>query len=85
VSSIRPIERADLEALFERTMRSGRPEPPPGARRLFERTLLDNPWADSEIPSLVYKAGDGRILGFIGSRKSLGSPTRYNTVRADWT
>jgi len=70
VSSIRPLERADLGGvteLFERTVRSGRSEPPPGLAGYFERTLLDHPWADSEIPSLVYEAGDGRILGFIGS------------------
>ncbi|MGH2960823.1 MAG: hypothetical protein ACRDL3_01310 [Solirubrobacterales bacterium] len=56
-----------MTELFERTMRSGRPEPPPGLVGYFERTLLDHPWADPEIPSLVYEAGDGRILGFIGS------------------
>jgi hypothetical protein len=70
VSSIRPVERADLGGvteLYERTVRSGRPEPPPGLVGYFERTLLDHPWADPEIPSLVYETGEGRILGFIGS------------------
>jgi len=32
----------------------------------FERTLFDHPWADAEIPSLVYEES-GEILGFLGS------------------
>jgi hypothetical protein len=34
--------------------------------RFFERTLFDHPWADAEIPSLVYEES-GEILGFLGS------------------
>ena len=70
MSSIRPLERNDLPAvveLYERAMRSGRPDPPPGLAPYFERTLVDYPGADPEIPSLVYEGSDGRILGFIGS------------------
>jgi hypothetical protein len=33
----------------------------------FLRTLFDHPWADPEIPSLVYVDEGGEILGFIGS------------------
>jgi GNAT superfamily N-acetyltransferase len=33
----------------------------------FERTFFDCPWADPEIPSLVYEDDRGRILGFVGS------------------
>lgn len=54
--------------LYERTMRSGRPAPPPGLAPYFERTLLDHPWADADIPSLVHEADGGRVLGFIGSQ-----------------
>jgi hypothetical protein len=63
------MERTDLPrvaALYERTVRSGRPSPPAGLASYFERTLLDHPWADPDIPSLVFDAGDGRILGFQG-------------------
>jgi hypothetical protein len=70
VSRIRPVERDDLGqvvALYERTVRSGRPTAPPGLAGYFERTVLDHPWVDPEIPSLAYEADDGRILGFIGS------------------
>lgn len=70
MSSIRPLELADLAQvveIYERTMRSGRPGAPPGLEPYFERTLVDHPWVDPDIPSLVYEAEDGRILGFIGS------------------
>ena len=48
-------------------MRSGRITPPPGLAAYFERTLLDHPWADAEVPSLVYETDDNGIVGFIGS------------------
>jgi hypothetical protein len=33
----------------------------------FERTFFDCPWADPEIPSLVYESDGGKIVGFLGS------------------
>lgn len=70
MSQIRPVEREDLAQvtqLYERTVRSGSRTPPPGLEPYFERTLLDHPWADPDIPSLVFESGDKRIVGFIGS------------------
>jgi hypothetical protein len=70
VSSIRPVAAEDLRqvaSLFELVMRSGGRTPPPRLAAYFERTLLDQPWADPEIPSLVYEGDDGRIVGFLGS------------------
>jgi hypothetical protein len=70
VTRIRPVAAEDLPqvaGLFERVMRSGGRTPPPRLATYFERTLLDQPWADPEIPSLVYEADDGRILGFLGA------------------
>ena len=69
MSAIRPLERADLPqvvSLYEHVARSGSRTPPPGLAAYFERTFLDHPWADAEIPSLVYVDGD-KILGFLGS------------------
>ena len=69
MSAIRPLERADLPqvvSLYEHVARSGSRTPPPGLAAYFERTFLDHPWADAEIPSLVYADGD-KILGFLGS------------------
>ena len=39
----------------------------PTTRDLLQRTLIDDPWADEAIPSLVSAAPDGTIVGFIGS------------------
>ena len=47
-------------------MRGGRDPPPAFLEPFFERALLDPPWADSTIPSLVY-VEEGEIVGFIGS------------------
>jgi hypothetical protein len=70
LSQIRTLEREDLArvaALYERTMRSGNVTPPSGLVAYFERTLLHHPWADAEVPPLVFETGDNRIVGFIGS------------------
>lgn len=83
MSGIRALTRDDLPQvaeLYERGMRSGRRDPPPGLAPYFERTLLDHPWVDAEIPSLVYETEQGRMIGFLGShvrRLSLdGRPLR---------
>jgi hypothetical protein len=70
MSGIRPVSREDLPAvaaLYEAVMRSGGSTPPSGLVPYFERTLLDQPWADPELPSLVYEARDGRLAGFVGA------------------
>lgn len=70
MGQIRPLERGDLEqvtSLYEHVARSGSRTPPPRLAAYFEETFLDHPWADPEIPSLVYVEDDGRITGFLGS------------------
>ena len=70
MSKIRALDRADLAAvcrLYEVVVRSGWPDPPPQLVEYFERTLLDYPWADPDIPSLVYEDPDDGIVGFLGS------------------
>lgn len=67
--SIRPYEPADLPEvtnLYELAYRSGTRTAPPGLASYFER-ILDDPWADPEIPSLVYVDEEGAIVGFLGS------------------
>jgi hypothetical protein len=69
-ASIRPFERGDLPevlSLYELVARSGSRNAPPGMAAYFERFFLDHPWADPEIPSLVYEDKDGRVVGFLGS------------------
>ena len=67
---IRPLERSDLPqvaSLYELVARSGSRTPPPALESYFEETFLSPPNADSDLPSLVYVEGDGRIVGFLGS------------------
>jgi hypothetical protein len=69
MSGIRPCTREDLPQvaiLYEQVMRSGAGAPPPGLVPFFERALFDHPWADPELPSLVYEH-DGAIAAFLGS------------------
>lgn len=70
VKGIRPCEREDLPqvvALYEQVMRSGTRNPAPRMVEYFERTFFDCPWADAEIPPLVYADAGGKIIGFLGS------------------
>lgn len=70
MTGIRALERADLpavSALFELVMRSGAHEPNPRVAAYFARVVLDDPWADPEIPSLVHEDADGGIVGFIAA------------------
>jgi GNAT superfamily N-acetyltransferase len=86
VAEIRPLERSDLEAstaLFELALGSGVRAADPAKVSLFERTFLDNPWVDPELPSLVATDEHGRIIGFIGAevrRMRFGD----RAVRAVW-
>jgi hypothetical protein len=69
VTPVRALERDDLNAvaaLYQRVMRPGVPTALPELRAFFERTLLDQPWADPELPSLV-GVQDGEIVAFLGS------------------
>jgi hypothetical protein len=70
VTGIRELLREDLPGvcrLYERVVRSGSEQPPQQLPDYFARTLLDHPWADPEIPSLVYEDAEGEIVGFLGS------------------
>jgi hypothetical protein len=69
LNAIRPLEKDDLAqvaSLLELVMRSGSRMPP---RRLaaYLGRFVDHPWADPDVPSLVYQDQAGRIVGFIGS------------------
>lgn len=70
LAEIRPFERADLmdaAALFEVGMRPGLDGVAPTVAGIFERTLLESPWADPELPSLVAVDEHGRIVGFLAA------------------
>src|SRR6476659_4667237 len=66
----RPLAEGDIAgvaALYLRQLRKPGIESADDARDLLQRTLVDDPWADDAIPSLVSTAPDGTIVGFIGS------------------
>lgn len=70
MGEIRPLLRGDLDqvtSLYEHVARSGSRTAPARLAAYFEETFFDHPWADAEIPSLVYAEDDGRITGFLGS------------------
>jgi hypothetical protein len=70
MSQIRPLERDDLPrvaSLFELLLGSGSRTTSSGVIPYLERTLLDYPWVDPEVPSLVYLDDRGTVVGFIGS------------------
>ena len=41
--------------------------PPSEVAGFFQRILVEDPWADAEIPTLVHVEDSGEITGFIGS------------------
>jgi hypothetical protein len=66
---IRPVERADLDAvatLIRETLHARGPASEPSLAAFLRRTLIEQPWADPEIPSLVAEE-DGHIVGFVGA------------------
>jgi hypothetical protein len=66
IRACRPQDLPAVASLYEAAMRSGRRAPPPGLAEYFERTFFDCPWADPDLPCLVYEDRSG-IIGFIGS------------------
>src|ERR671917_2870471 len=68
--SIRPVGRADLPvvaALVRDSFRVGPPDTEPALARFLERTLIDQPWADPEIPPLVAVEESGLAVGFVAA------------------
>src|SRR6476661_953957 len=66
MTDIRPFERSDVEgvlALLEARLPWWTHD-----ESFLEQTLIDSPWADPELPSLVAVDDEGGILGFIGSQ-----------------
>jgi hypothetical protein len=69
VPEIRPFEPEDLPAAVP-LVSSISPDwlPDGGVEAFLARTILDDPWRDEELPSLVATGDSGEILGFIGSQ-----------------
>jgi hypothetical protein len=69
MAEIRPFEPSDLAAAAT-LLRGTLPDwmSDEQVPRFLTATLLDDPWADPEIPSLVAIGDDGEIIGFVGSQ-----------------
>jgi len=65
MTGIRPLERGDIPQVAG--LLSGRNSGSPRLTAFLERQLLDHPWSDPELPSLVCVAKTGEILGAIAS------------------
>jgi hypothetical protein len=63
-AAIRPLTPGDVPAVAALLRAHLGPPPAPDLERFLEATLLEDPWADPELPSLVAEEG-GRIAGFI--------------------
>ena len=68
---IRPFTKNDVPQvvkLFQKVFFNNGQAAPSSSKldAYFEEMFFHNPWVDEEIPSLVYEAGDGEIIGFIG-------------------
>jgi hypothetical protein len=85
-TTVRPLERPDLPAvarLFRETFASGPRHTEPALAAFFERTLLDHPWTDPEIRSLVAIDESELPVGFVAAevrRMRLGD----RTLRFAW-
>jgi hypothetical protein len=68
VTEIRPFEEADLPRVAD-LLAVAFPTSygPAGWERFLRVTLLESPWPDSELPSLVACDDDGTAFGFIGT------------------
>ena len=83
MSGIRPLQPADMTQVVSLLSQAFGYS---GVSRSFDlaaslrRVFVEHPWFDPDVPSLVYEAPGGRILGFIGSatrRMTLdGTPVR---------
>src|SRR5215469_2535482 len=66
---VRPLAEADLPQvvdLYWSYMRRRKGTSPQALLNLFHELFFVNPFSDSELPSLVYEAPDGKVRGFLG-------------------
>jgi hypothetical protein len=68
MAEIRPLERADVPAVAALLHRDLSPEEPEEKiSRFISAVMIDDPWSDPELPSLV-AVEDGEVTGFVGAQ-----------------
>jgi hypothetical protein len=76
--SVRPLAEADIPQvanLYWSYMRRNKGTAPESLFSFIRELYFANPFSDGAVPSLVYEASDGKIVGFIGGttrRMSVG-------------
>jgi hypothetical protein len=68
-AGVRPATEADLPAIVTLYGRAypHRDTIPPATRTVYmRRMLLEHPWQDLRLPSLVYADRSGKVMGFLG-------------------
>lgn len=68
--SVRPLNEDDLPQvadLYWTVLRDRKPPVPPVVQSHPRNLYFNNPWRDRTIPSLVYDAGAGNIIVFLGA------------------
>ena len=67
--SVRPFVEDDIPQVADlnwRFLRHRKGVAPPALQYFFRELYFTNPWIDSSLPSLVYEASGGKIVGFLG-------------------
>lgn len=72
IKPIRSFTREDIPQVADMLQRLLLPEAPSGRMlsaselpEYLERMFFDSPWYDASLPSLVYQASDGKLIGFL--------------------
>jgi hypothetical protein len=69
MARVRPFLREDIPAMVAlrgKAFRRARHATPEAMARYVERIFFDGPFADPDLPSLVYENDAGRLAGFLG-------------------
>lgn len=72
IKPIRSFTKEDIPQVADMLQRLLLPEAPSGRMlsaselpEYLERTFFDTPWYDDSLPSLVYQASNGKLIGFL--------------------
>jgi hypothetical protein len=66
---LRPLTKDDIPQvadLYRTVLRSRKPPVPSVIKSNLRELYFSNPWIDPTIPPLVYDAGGGKIVRFLG-------------------
>jgi len=68
-AEVQPLLREDVPEvarLWQKVFRKSDQPASPALQKHFQEIFFEGPWADPELPSLVCRAGNDEIIGFLG-------------------